>query len=129
MVTSVTTRQALFLDGCSDAGQDLRLQGVSASLTATGATGTTGIAATPGVRQGVGNPLKCVWTSLLAFTVAAGTAFVQGSASALAGLYPVGLDTTTTLTCTTADATNPRIDSVAVVVTDNGDATSTAVVK
>lgn len=128
MVTSVTTRGALFLDGCSDAAQDLRLQGVAASLTATGAAGTTGIAATAGVRQGVGTPLKCTWTSLLSFTVAAGTCFVQGSTSATAGIYTVTLDTTATLTCTTADATNPRIDSVAVVVTDNGNGTSTAAV-
>lgn len=130
MVTSVSaSRTALFLDGCTDPANDLRLQIVSASLTATGAAGTTGIAATPGVRQGVGTPMKCTWTSLLSFTLSAGVCYVQGSASTTAGLYAVTLDTTTTLACTTADATNPRIDSVAAVVTDNGDNTSTAVFK
>lgn len=131
MATSVSaSRTALFLDGCSDDGNALRLQLVSASLTSAGAAGTTGIAATPGVRQAVGNPLKCTWTSLLGFSLAAGVCYVQGSTSATAGLYTVTLDTTvTTLACTAADATNPRVDAVAAVVTDNGDGTSTAVFK
>lgn len=65
----------------------------------------------------------------MSFTLAAGVCYVQGTASTIAGLYELLLDTTTTLTCTTSDPTNPRIDSVIAVVVDNGDNTSTYVFK
>jgi hypothetical protein len=61
-------------------------------------------------------------------TVNAGTAFVQGTASATAGMYTCCLDTTATLTVATSDPTNPRIDNVICWITDNGSNTSTTVV-
>jgi len=128
MATQVSARNACFLDGIAVAAQDLR-DGVNAPLTATAAAGSTGIARTAGVFPGQGNPLGCVWTSGMSFNLNAGMCMVQGTASATAGLWPLVLDTTTLLTCTASDPTNPRIDSVIAVVVDNGNNTSTTVFK
>jgi hypothetical protein len=54
---------------------------------------------------------------------------VQGTAALDAGLYPVILDAATTLTVTTADPSNPRIDNVCLTLVDNGNNTSTFVVQ
>lgn len=129
MATQVSARNCCWLDGITVAAQDLRLQQLGGLLTAAAASGSTGIAATAGVRPGQGNPLVSTWTSGMSFTLAAGVCYVQGSAAANSGLYELVLDTTTTLTCTTSDPTNPRIDSVIAVVVDNGNNTSTAVFK
>lgn len=129
MVTQLTARAGLWLDGVAAAANDLRLQVAAAMLTASAATATTGIAATPGVRQGVGTPLLSTWTSGMSFTLNAGTCFVQGTASGTAGLYEATLDTTGTMTCTTSDPTNPRIDSVVAVISDVGSSSSTTLFK
>lgn len=129
MATQVNARPSAWLDGIQVNSQDLRLQQVSATLTSVGATGTTGIAATPGVRNAVGAPLACVWTSGMTFSLNAGCCFVQGTASAIAGLWNLTLDTTSPLIVPASDPTNPRIDSVIAVVVDNGNGTSTAVFK
>lgn len=129
MVVQVNARSSAWLDGIAVAAQDLRLQQVSGTLTSAGASGTTGIAATAGVRNAVGAPLACVWQSGMTFNLNAGICFVQGTASAIAGLWNLTLDTTALLTVTASDPTNPRIDSVIAVVVDNGNGTSTAVFK
>lgn len=129
MATQVSARSSAWLDGIAVNSQDLRLQQVSATLTSVGASGTTGIAATPGVRNAVGAPLAAVWTSGMTFSLNAGTCFVQGTASAIAGLWNLTLDTTSPLIVPASDPTNPRIDSVIAVVVDNGNGTSTAVFK
>jgi hypothetical protein len=128
-IQQIAARATPWLDGVAVAAQDMRL-GVNAAMsTAVSTTGTTGIAACAGVRPGVGTPLACTWVSGLGFNLSAGICSVQGTASATAGMYTLTLDTTTLLTCTTADPTNPRIDSVIAVVVDNGNATSTALFK
>lgn len=129
MATQVSSRNACWLDGITVTGQDMRLQLASGMLTSTGAAGTTGIAATAGVRYSVGAPLAAVWQSGMGFNLNAGVCWVQGTASATAGLWSLALDTTTLLTVTASDPTNPRIDSVIVVVVDNGNGTSTSVFK
>lgn len=129
MGTSATLRNPPWLDGITFASQDARLTLVAALLASAGSTGTTGIAARPGVRPGVGAPLFVQAASGMNITVNNGLAFVQGTAALDAGIYPVCLDTTTTLTVSTADPTNPRIDNVCLTILDNGDATSTFVVQ
>lgn len=128
MVTSVPAHPGAWLDGVAVAGQDLRLQLASAMLTGASPSGTTGIAARPGVRYGTGNPLLVQAGSGMNITVNAGVAFVQGGASATAGMYTCCLDTTATLTVATSDPTNPRIDNVICWVTDNGNSSSTTVI-
>jgi hypothetical protein len=128
MVTSVNAHPGAWLDGVAVAGQDLRLQLASAFLTGASPSGTTGIAARPGVRYGTGNPLQVNASSGMNITVNAGTAFVQGGASATAGMYTACLDTTQTLTVATSDPTNPRIDNVIAWVTDSGNSSSTTVI-
>lgn len=128
MVTSVSMHPGAWMDGIQVNAQDLRLQQVSAHLTGASPSGTTGIAARPGVRYGTGSPLLVQASSGMNITVNAGCAFVQGTASATAGMYTGVLDTTGTMTVTTSDPTNPRIDNVIVKFVDNGDNTSTGVV-
>lgn len=129
MVTQVNARAGAFLDGVQVTANDLRLQLADASLTATAAAGSTGIAATQGVRPGQGNPLLSTWTSGMAFTLNAGTCYVVGTASGTAGVYTATLDTTTTLTVPNGDVANPRIDSVIAVVSDVGTSSSTTIFK
>src|SRR4051812_10378072 len=120
MVTSVAMHPDAWMDGVQVNAQDLRLQAVSAHLTGASPSGSTGIAARPGVRYGTGSPLLVAAASGMNVTVNAGVAFVQGSTSATAGMHTGCLDTTATLTVTTSDPTNPRIDNVIVQVTDVG---------
>jgi hypothetical protein len=129
MTTSVNGRAGLWLDGVTWAANDLRLELAAALLTSASATGTTGIAAAQGVRPSVGSPLLSTWTSGMAFTLNAGTCWVQGTASATAGIYTATLDTTTTLTVPNGDPTNPRIDSVIAVISDVGTSSSTTIFK
>lgn len=125
MPLGVNARTGWGLDGPTVAGQDVREEIVAGMLTGASPSGSTGIAARPGVRPGIGTPLKVSASSGMNISVAAGTAFVQGSASATAGMYTCCLDTAATLTVATSDPTNPRIDNVICQITDNGDATST----
>lgn len=129
MVTSVNAHAGAWLDGVTVAGQDLRLQLASAMLTGASPSGTTGIAARPGVRYGTGSPLLVQAASGMNITVNAGVAFVQGSSSATAGMYTCCLDTTATLTVATSDPTNPRIDNVICWINDVGNSGSTTVVE
>lgn len=128
MGLGVNAHPALWLDGVAEAGQDLRLQGASAMLTGASPSGSTGIAARPGIRYGTGSPLFVAPSSGMNITVNPGIAFVQGTASANAGMYTCCLDTTATLTVATSDPTNPRIDNVIAQVTDVGTSSSTTVV-
>lgn len=128
MVTSVAMRNDWAMDGVTVTGQDLRLQQASAWLTGASPSGSTGIAARPGVRYGTGNPLQVNASSGMNITVNAGVAWVQGTAAANAGMYTGCLDSTATLTVATSDPTNPRIDNVIVQVTDLGTSSSTTVV-
>lgn len=129
MVTSVALRNVTWFDGVQVAAQDLRLQSTAAHLTSASPSGSTGIAARPGVRYAPGSPLQVNASSGMNITVAAGFAFVQGTASGTAGMYEGCLDTTSTLTVTTSDPTNPRIDNVIVRFVDNGNNTSTGTVE
>jgi hypothetical protein len=124
MVTSVSMRNATWMDGIQVNAQDLRLQAVAGRLTGASPSGSTGIAARPGVRYGTGDPLKVSASSGMNVTVNAGFVYVQGTVSATAGMYEGCLDTTSTLTVTTSDPTNPRIDNVIAKFVDNGDNTS-----
>lgn len=128
MVTSVALHNAAWMDGIQVNANDLRLQTVAGGLTGASPSGSTGIAARPGVRYGNGNPFQVSASSGMSITVNAGFAFVQGSTSATAGMYTGCLDTTSTLTVTTSDPTNPRIDNVIVQFVDNGNNTSTGTV-
>jgi len=129
MGTSATLRNPPWLDGITFTSQDARLAIVAALLAAAGSSGTTGIAARAGVRPGVGSPLLVQAASGMNITVNNGFAFVQGSTALDSGIYPVCLDAATTLTVSTADPSNPRIDNVCLTLVDNGDATSTFVVQ
>jgi len=128
MPLGVNAHAGAWLDGVQVAAQDLRLQLGGAFLTGASPSGSTGIAARPGVRYGTGNPLLVQASSGMNITVNAGVAWVQGTASATAGMYTCCLDTTSTLTVATSDPTNPRIDNVIVQVTDVGTSSSTTVV-
>ncbi len=127
MALGVNARAGAFLDGVAVAAQDLRLQEHSAHLTGASPSGTTGIAARPGVRPGLGSPLLVQASSGMNITVNAGVAHVQGTASANAGMYTACLDATATITVATSDPTNPRIDNVIAQVTDVGTSSSTTV--
>lgn len=128
MGLSVNAHPDAWMDGVAVAGQDLRLQNASAFLTGVSPSGTTGIAARPGVRYGTGSPLLVQASSGMNITVNAGVAWVQGTVSATAGMYTCCLDTTSTLTVATSDPTNPRIDNVICQITDVGTSSSTTVV-
>jgi len=125
---SVNARAGAYLDGVAIAAQDLRLQEHSGALTGASPSGTTGIAARPGVRPGLGSPLLVQASSGMNITVNAGFAYVQGSASANAGVYTACLDAAATLTVATSDPTNGRVDNVIAQVTDLGSSSSTTVI-
>jgi len=127
-LTALSMRNDTWMDGVAVAGQDLRLQQASAFLTGASPSGSTGIAARPGVRYGTGDPLKISTSSGMTLAVNAGIAWVQGTASANAGMYTGCLDTAGTVTLATSDPTNPRIDNIIVQVTDVGTSSSTTVV-
>lgn len=124
-LTALSMRNDVWMDGITVNGQDLRLQQSGAFLTGASPSGSTGIAARPGVRYGTGDPLKISASSGMTLAVNAGIAWVQGSAAANSGMYTGCLDTAGTVTLATSDPTNPRIDNIIVQVIDNGDGTST----
>lgn len=128
MALFVNARAGAYLDGVAIAAQDLRLQEHSGVLTGASPSGSTGIAGRPGVRPGLGSPLLVQASSGMTITVNAGFAYVQGSASANAGIYTACLDAAATLTVATSDPTNPRIDNVIAQVTDVGSSSSTTVI-
>lgn len=128
MGLSANARAGVWLDGVTVAGQDLRLQLAGALLTGAAPSGSTGLAARPGVRAAAGSPLSVHAASGMNITVNAGVAFVQGSTALNSGMYTAVLDTTATLTVATSDPTNPRIDNVIVQITDVGTSSSTTVV-
>lgn len=128
MPLGVNAHPGAWLDGVAVAGQDLRLQIAGGLLTGLSPSGSTGIAARPGIRYGTGSPLFVGPSSGMNITVNPGICFVQGTASATAGMYTCCLDTTTTLTVATSDPTNPRIDNVICQITDVGTSLSTTVV-
>lgn len=129
MVTSINLHPPAWMDGIAVAAQDLRLQVAAGMLTGASPSGSTGIAARPGVRYGTGSPLLVQASSGMNVTVNAGVGFVQGTTSATSGMYTGCLDTTSTLTVATSDPTNPRIDNVIMRFVDNGNNTSTGTVE
>lgn len=129
MATSSTMRSPGWSDGLTMAAQDIRLVDISALLSGAGGSSTNQLAVASGVRPGANGPLKVAAATGLSVTVNPGFALVQGSAAANQGTYATCLDASATLTCQTADSVNDRIDSVCVTVTDNGNATSNAVVQ
>lgn len=118
-------------DGLTDAAQDLRLATISALSSATRPVGGTAgaLAVGSGVRDAGVNPLRVTVAGGLSVQIAAGLAVIQGSASANAGAYAVCSDSIVTLTCSTADPVNARIDLVCVTVTDSGNSSSTAAIQ
>lgn len=118
-------------DGLTLAGQDLRLATISALSSATRPVGGTAgaLAVGSGVRDAGVNPLRVTVAGGLSVQIAAGLAVIQGSASANAGAYAVCSDSIVTLTCSTADPVNARIDLVCATVTDLGSSSSTAAVQ
>lgn len=124
----VNAENDVWMDGVTVNGQQLRLQQAGQLLTTASATGTTGIAGRPGVRDAPSSPLLVQASAGMAITVNAGTCWVQGTASATAGMYTACLDTTGTITVAASDPTNPRIDNVIAQITDVGTASSTTVI-
>ncbi|HEY1820396.1 MAG TPA: hypothetical protein VGG83_10735 [Trebonia sp.] len=129
MATSAPMRAFVWGDGLTVAAQDMRLSQHSMLLSAVGASSSSQLAVRSGVRDGAGSPLQAAVTSGLSVSVQSGCVAIQGSAAADSGAYGATLDGTATLTCTTADTVNPRIDTVAVTITDLGSSSSTAVVQ
>src|ERR1700761_2908113 len=129
MATSQTMRNPGWCDGLTLAAQDIRLVDISALLSGAGATSSNQLGIGSGVRPGPSNPMKVGAATGLGLTVNPGFTLVQSSTAANGGTYATCLDTAATLTCQTADLVNPRVDVVCVTVTDNGDATSKAVVQ
>ena len=127
-LTSVNLRNSTWMDGVQVGAQDLRLQQSGAFLTGASPSGSTGIAARPGVRYGTGDGLKISASSGMTLAVNPGVVWVQGSASANSGMYEGVLDTANTVTLATSNPTNPRIDNIIVQFTDLGTSSSTAVV-
>lgn len=125
MALFVNAHPDAWMDGVAVAGQDLRLELAGAFLTGASPSGSTGIAARPGVRYGTGSPLLVQPSSGMTISVNAGVAWVQGTVSATAGMYTCCLDTTSTITVATSDPSNPRIDNVICQIVDNGNNTST----
>lgn len=116
MATSVSLGYCLWLAGQTWNDSIGRNQMVAGSVYAGYSAG--------GVLMNNGNPLACSPTSGLSFNVTAGSCTVLSVVGD--GSYMVANPTTQTLTCTTADPTNPRIDIVVVNVNDVGSNSSFA---
>lgn len=125
MALFVNAHPDVWMDGVAVAGNDLRLEQAGAFLTGASPSGSTGIAARPGVRYGTGSPLLVQASSGMNISVNAGVAWVQGTVSATAGMYTCCLDTTSTITVATSDPSNPRIDNVICQIIDTGSSSST----
>lgn len=129
MASSSTMRSPGWCDGLTLAAQDIRLVDISALLSGAGGSSTNQLGIGSGVRPGANQPMQVAAATGLSVTVNPGFALVQGTTATNQGAYSACLDAAATLTCQTADSVNARIDSVCVTVTDNGDATSSAVVQ
>ena len=131
MTTSVATSLPLWLSGVTydgNSGNDLRNSGVSAFFYDPGPSGTgSTIAVAGGVLGGAG--LLVAASTGMNITVSPGHFVTPNTGTPTAGAYVATLASQGTLTVTTADPTNPRIDIVVAVVTDNGDNTSSGAVK
>src|SRR6185503_5645870 len=114
MGLTAATRVEAWADATTQVSTDLRLNLISAGLSGLGGPASSPLAIGSGVRQGTGNPLLVAVSGGLSVTVNTGICTVQGTAAANAGAYTVALDTVATLTCTAADPTNPRMDSVCI---------------
>lgn len=125
MALFVNAHPDAWMDGVAVNGNDLRLELAGAFLTGASPSGSTGIAARPGVRYGTGSPLLAQASSGMTISVNPGVAWVQGTVSATAGMYTCCLDTASTITVATSDPSNPRIDNVICKIVDNGNNTST----
>lgn len=83
-----------------------------------------------GVYQNTGgNRLAVNVLSGLQVTVQPGTAIIPSAAGSTDGAYRVTNNQSRTLTCATADGTNPRIDLVVIGVQENGNNTSNGFVQ
>lgn len=126
MSSSATTTAVMILDGVTTPANDIRL-GLDALAGSHNLAGA--LASLSGVTPAGGNPLKVTAGTGMTVKVNAGRGRVLGSDTSTQGAYSGALTSQATLDIATSDATNPRKDLVALVVTDNGDATSTYVVK
>lgn len=129
MTSSVETRDVVWCDGVTVAGQDFRLAQLSALLSALGGAAGNQLGVGGGVRDATANPLKVVVATGLSVSVNPGFAQIPGTTATNAGAYSVTVDTAATLTCQTADLVNPRVDLVCMTVTDNGTSSSNAVMQ
>ncbi len=123
MATSIPATAPLWGDGLTYAAQALRQADVTAFYPAIGGAGPLVVAGgvTPGLSD---TPLRVSPSSGMTVAVAAGWALVQGTATADAGAYRVGLTAAGTLDIPAAHASLARRDLIVARVTDNGDSTS-----
>jgi hypothetical protein len=119
---AVSLGPALWMDGPTYSGEAVRQLDVASGWF------TQGTSDALSVRSGVINnsvgSLQVLASSGMVIKVAAGFAIIASSTSNIEAGYKIGSMTSTSLTVTTADASNPRIDLVVIYVTDNGDDTS-----
>ena len=116
MSTSVALTTTWFLDGPTYNGQICR-QDVAAMCYDTGTGGS--VLPLGGVLQG-GERMGVNAATGMQVTVNGGACIVPSGVSALQGAYRVILMQPATLTVATSDASNPRVDAVAVYVDDLG---------
>lgn len=120
MATSVNIGEALALDGPTYDASDFR--NVEAAAMAWNATGRGG------VLMG-NNRLQVTVTSGMGISIAAGAAIIPSAAGATDGAYRAYNNQARSLTVTTSDPTNPRIDIVVIGVNDLGTSSSTTFIE
>lgn len=126
MATEQATEVPLFFDGVELSAGDARVD-LTALLAPHGVDNA--MKGRAGVRSSDTTALLVSASTGMDVTVAAGQCAVQGTEYNAQGAYLVTLTSTATLTITTADATYGRYDTIAVVIDDNGDDSSTSLVK
>lgn len=119
MATSISLGPVPWMDGPTYDASVLRF--------ADGAALAYGAGQLGGVYQNLGR-MNVAAQSGMNVTVAVGTAIIPSAAGTTDGVYRVVNNQTRTLTATTADSVNPRIDLVVAGATDNGNNTSSAYV-
>lgn len=125
MATSVSLGYATWLDGGTYNGQLLRCEDVAALTYGVGSS--TAAAVLSGVLPAGGAPaLQVNAATGMNITINPGYCVVANSTSNLQGAYRFGTQIQQTLTVTTSDPTNARIDIVCAQVVDNGNNTSFA---
>jgi hypothetical protein len=128
MATSLNAQPMVFGDGVEVDSQNLRVA-LAALLTSAGPAGTTGLAASAGVRLTAnGTPLQVTAGSGMSVNVAAGQAWIRSTAGDSGGAYQLTLPSSGALTVAAANPSLPRIDAVFAQINDVGSGSSTATV-